>query len=254
LIVNAREHPLKRERESSVSNTSELSGQAAVVTGASSGIGRAIAERLGAAGAFVVLAGRDTSALEQSARKVGDWGGCAGVFGADVRHDGAVQRLIDTAIDATGRLDVLVNNAGVTHFASITEADPQLWREMLDTNVLALLIGCQAAVRAMRATGSRGHIINISSVAALDPSSGVYGALKHAVNVISNTLRIELLEDPIQVTTIMPGIVATNAARHLDRTLLEGLVATSGMDVTIVPGEKLSDEVSNGPRQSSTRS
>ena len=63
------------------------------------------------------------------------------------------------------------------------------------------------------------------------------------MNVISNTLRIELLEDPIQVTTIMPGIVATNAARHLDRTLLEGLVAMSGMDVTIVPGEKLSDEV-----------
>jgi NADP-dependent 3-hydroxy acid dehydrogenase YdfG len=195
-----------------MSNTSELSGQSAVVTGASSGIDRAIAERLGASGAFGVLAGRDEKALELAAQRITESGGGAEIVVADVRRGGVVQGLIDTAVGTTGRLDILVNNAGVIRFAIISDSDPQLGREMPDTNVFALLVGCQAVVRAMRATPSPGPIINISSVAALDPSSGVYGALRHAVNAILNTLRIELVDDPIQVTTIMTGIVATDGA------------------------------------------
>jgi NAD(P)-dependent dehydrogenase (short-subunit alcohol dehydrogenase family) len=96
-----------------MSNTLELSGQAAVVTGASSGIGRAIAERLGAAGAFVVLTGRDELALQQSAKKIVEAGGQADVVVADVRDDGVIQDLVDRAVSATGRLDVFVNCAGV---------------------------------------------------------------------------------------------------------------------------------------------
>src|SRR5260221_8626604 len=114
---------------------------------------------------------------------------------------------------------------------------------MLETNVLALVVGCKAAVQAMRACGSEGRIVNISSVAALEPTSGVYGATKHAVNVISNTLRLELLDDTIQVTSIMPGVIATNIARTLDPEVLRSIAALSGLDAEIHPGERIPDDV-----------
>lgn len=85
--------------------------------------------------------------------------------------------------------------------------------------------------------------LNVSSVAALRPDSGVYGATKHAVNVITNTLRQELLDDPIQVTSIMPGLVATNIGRNASPELLAGVVAMSGIDAEIVPGQRLPDDV-----------
>jgi NADP-dependent 3-hydroxy acid dehydrogenase YdfG len=222
----------------------DLSGRTAVVTGASSGIGRAIAERLGAAGATVVLAGRTEAAMKEAADRIGSTGGAAHVVACDVRDPGAVQGFVAAAVEATGRLDVMVNNAGLSHPEPIVEADPEGWRAMLETNVLALLVGCQAAVRAMRACGATGHIVNISSVAALRPDSGVYGATKHAVNTISNSLRQELLDDPIQVVTIMPGAIATNFARNFDPAVLQGLVAMTGMDAPEpVKGERLPDDV-----------
>ncbi len=95
----------------------------------------------------------------------------------------------------------------------------------------------------MRATGSHGHIVNISSVAARSPASGVYGATKHAVNVISESLRQELFEDPIKITTVMPGLVATNIGRNVDVAILEGIVAMSGIDYTVKAGERLPDDV-----------
>ena len=221
----------------------DLSGRTAVVTGASSGIGRAIAERLGAAGASVVLAGRTEGAMKEAADRIGEVGGSTTVATADVRDPAAVRGLVDAAVDATGRLDIMVNNAGLSHPDPILDADPEQWRAMLETNVLALLVGCQAAVRAMRACGAEGHVVNISSVAAQRPDSGVYGATKHAVNTISNTLRQELMDDPIQVVTIMPGAVATNFARNFDPDVLRGMVALSGIDAEPTKGERLPDEV-----------
>jgi NADP-dependent 3-hydroxy acid dehydrogenase YdfG len=154
-------------------------------------------------------------------------------------------------VAATGRLDVMVNNAGLSHPEPIVEGDPEGWRAMLETNVLALLVGCQAAVRAMRACGAEGHIVNISSIAAQRPDSGVYGATKHAVNTISNSLRKELIDDPIQVVTVMPGAIATNFARHYDPEVLRGLVAMSGAgdDVEINPGERLPDATLDAAQQ-----
>jgi NADP-dependent 3-hydroxy acid dehydrogenase YdfG len=221
----------------------DLSGRTAVVTGASSGIGRAIAERLGGAGASVVLAGRTEAAMKEAADRIAGGGGSASVVVCDVRDPAAVQGLIDTAVETTGRLDVLVNNAGLSHPEPIVDADPEGWRAMLETNVLALLVGSQAAVKAMRACGATGHIVNISSVAAQRPDSGVYGATKHAVNTISNTLRQELLDDPIQVVTIMPGAIATNFARNFDPAVLSGLVSLTGIEVEPVRGERLPDDV-----------
>ncbi|HZB72538.1 MAG TPA: SDR family oxidoreductase [Acidimicrobiales bacterium] len=221
----------------------DLSGRTAVVTGASSGIGRAIAERLGGAGATVVLAGRTEAAMEEAADRIGAAGGKAQVVTCDVRDPTAVQALVDGALESTGRLDIMVNNAGLSHPEPILEADIEGWRAMLETNVLALLVGSQAAVKAMRACGATGHIVNISSVAALRPDSGVYGATKHAVNTICNSLRKELEDDPIQVVNIMPGAIATNFARNFDPAVLQGMVAMSGLEAQPVKGERLPDDV-----------
>lgn len=226
-----------------MTDQSELAGKSAVVTGASSGIGRAIAERLAKEGVFVVLAGREKLALEESVERITAAGGKAAIVVADIRDVDSVQRLVDVAVGETGQLDFFVNNAGVSFLGTVADGSVEGWRLMLETNVLALLVGCQAAVRAMRAKGNHGHIVNVSSVAALNPDSGVYGATKHAVNVITNTLRLELLEEPIQVTSIMPGLVATNLGRNVDPSILEGLVAMSGIDAEVVPGERLPDDV-----------
>jgi NADP-dependent 3-hydroxy acid dehydrogenase YdfG len=226
-----------------MTTTADLTGRTAVVTGASSGIGRAIAERLGGAGASVLLAGRTEAAMKESADAIAGAGGTARIMTGDVRDPKVVQGLVDAAVDDTGRLDIMVNNAGVSYPDPIVDADPEGWRAMLETNVLALLSGCQAAVRAMRGCGAEGHIVNISSVAAQRPESGVYGATKHAVNTISKTLRVELLDDPIQVVTIMPGAVATNFARNFDPEVLRGMVAMTGLEADVTKGERLPDDV-----------
>ena len=224
-------------------NAPSLSGKTAVVTGASSGIGRAIAERLGSAGAHVYLAGRTTAAMDASKAIIEANGGHATPVVTDVRDTAQVQALVERAAEETGRLDIMVNNAGVSHPSTIIDADPIEWREMFETNVLALLAGCQAAVRAMRKTGTQGHIVNISSVAARRPDSGVYGATKHAVNCISATLRNELEGDSIRVVTIMPGAIATNFGRNFDPAVIAPLVRVSGVEVELKRGERLPDEV-----------
>ena len=224
----------------------DLTGQTAVVTGASSGIGRAVAETLGGAGAQVVLAGRTADAMARSVERIESLGASAVAHVLDVRDVERLRALVDGALSSTGRLDIMVNNAGVSYPEPIIDGDPAHWRTMLETNVLALLVGCQAAVRAMRTSGAPGHIVNVSSVAALQPASGVYGATKHAVNTISESLRRELLNDPIKVVTVMPGAIATSFARNFDPAMLEALVASMGGDgpaPSFVQGERLPDEV-----------
>jgi NADP-dependent 3-hydroxy acid dehydrogenase YdfG len=219
-----------------------LNGRTAVVTGASSGIGRAIAEKLGGAGAHVYLAGRTRAAMDASQRRIEASGGRATVVALDIREVRAVQQLVEQALRDTGRVDIMVNNAGLSHPTPITDADPDEWRAMLETNVLALLVGCQAAVRAMRQCGAAGHIVNISSIAAQRSDSGVYGATKHAVNCISSTLRRELEEDSIRVVNVMPGAIATNFARNFDPAFVAGFVQAAGLQVEVKRGERLPDE------------
>lgn len=220
-----------------------LSGKTAVVTGASSGIGQAIAEQLGAAGAHVTLGGRTRAAMEETVRAIEKAGGTARVVVLDVRDVAQVRALVDGAVAETGRLDIFVNNAGVSFPGKIADADPEEWRTMLETNVLALLAGSQAAIRAMRACKAHGHIVNISSIAAQRRDSGVYGATKHAVNCISATLRTELEDDTIRVVNVMPGAIATNFARNFDPAFLEGFAKMTGVQAEIRKGERLPDEV-----------
>jgi NADP-dependent 3-hydroxy acid dehydrogenase YdfG len=230
-----------------------LAGKTAVVSGASSGIGRAIAESFGSAGAHVVLGGRTPDAMAQSVAKITAAGGTGEAHVLDVRRVDEMRGFVAHATESTGRLDIMVNNAGLSHpEAILDETDPEHWRTMLETNIFALLVGSQAAVEAMRACGAEGHLVNISSVAAQRPDSGVYGATKHAVNCITNSLRRELMEDSIKVLTVMPGAIATNFARNFDTAVLQGLVSVAGDEipaVEITKGERLPDEVLEGAQE-----
>jgi NADP-dependent 3-hydroxy acid dehydrogenase YdfG len=226
-----------------MSEAQPLAGRTAVVTGASSGIGRAIALHLGAAGAHVTLGGRTRGAMEETAHEIGKAGGTARVVALDVRDPGQVRALVEGAVEATGRLDVMVNNAGVSYPGKIADGEPEEWRAMLETNVLALLVGCQAAIRAMRRCGAEGHIVNISSIAAQRSNSGVYGATKHAVNCIHHTLREELEGDAIRVVNVMPGAIATNFARNFDPAFVAGFAKAAGVEIEVKKGERLPDEV-----------
>ncbi len=210
-------------------DTNSLKGKVAAVTGASSGFGQAIAETLGSAGAHIFMCGRSTQAMEASKALIEAAGGGATLSAFDMRDTTNVDSFIRNAADHAGRLDLVVNNAGLGNTESIVEGDPEMWRQMLEVNVLALLVGCQSAVLAMRDTGSKGHIINISSIAALRRNSGVYGATKHAVNCINASLREELEDDDIRVTSIMPGVFATNFVRNYDPQIAKGIADAVGL-------------------------
>ena len=220
-----------------------LSGKIAIVTGASSGIGRAIALKLGEAGAHVFITGRSKSSLDAIAREIAERGGKATTQAFDIRDTKALQSFIAGAAKDAGRLDIMVNNAGLEYPSSIIEGDPDRWREMLEVNVLALLVGSQAAIRAMRACRAQGHIVNISSTAGRSEASGVYGSTKWAVNSIATTLRKELEGDTIRVVNIMPGAVATNFARNFPPEFVQGIVSSLGLKADFKPGEQLPPEL-----------
>ena len=214
-----------------MTNPRSIAGRTVCVTGSSSGMGRAIAEHLGSMGAHVFLMGRNTAPMEESKAAIESAGGAADISSFDITDTAALQDWIQGAADSTGRLDVMVNNAGFGDFGTtFLDGDPEIWKGMLDVNVLALAVGSQSAVKAMRATESEGNIINISSVAAIRRDSGVYGATKHAVNCINASLRGELEDDSIRVTSIMPGVFATNFSRNVGDDMRGMLTAMAGVE------------------------
>ncbi len=215
--------------------TQVLRGRVAAVTGASSGFGQAIAETLGKAGAHVFMCGRSTEPMESSKKLIEEAGGGATLSAFDMRDVAAVQGFVSSAAAHANKLDIMINNAGFGNTNPIVDGDPEDWRGMLEVNVLGLLVGCQSAVKAMRATKSEGRIVNISSIAALRRDSGVYGATKHAVNCINASLRTELEDDNIRVSSVMPGAFATNFVRNMDPEFIKGMVAMVGME-NVEPG------------------
>ena len=214
-----------------MSDRMSVHGRTVCITGSSSGMGRAIAEHLGALGATVYLMGRNAEPMEESKARIEAAGGKADLATFDVADTAALQAWIQRAADETGRLDVMINNAGFGDFGtSFLGGDPDVWKGMLDVNVLALAVGSQAAVAAMRSTESQGNIINISSVAAIRRDSGMYGATKHAVNCINASLRSELEDDPIRVTSIMPGVFATNFSRNVGDDMMGMIAGMAGVE------------------------
>ena len=214
-----------------MSDRLSVHGRTVCITGSSSGMGRAIAEHLGALGATVYLMGRNAEPMEEYKARIEAAGGKADLATFDVADTAALQAWIQRAADETGRLDVMINNAGFGDFGtSFLGGDPDIWKGMLDVNVLALAVGSQAAVAAMRATESQGNIINISSVAAIRRDSGMYGATKHAVNCINASLRSELEDDTIRVTSIMPGVFATNFSRNVGDDMMGMIAGMAGVE------------------------
>src|SRR3984893_2774588 len=188
----------------------DLSGQVVAVTGASSGIGEATALACARAGAAVALAARRADRIEKLAARIAEEGGRAVAIPTDVGEGERARAFIERAYDEFGRLDVLVNNAGVMLLGPITNADTEEWRRMMHANVFGVLYCTHAALPLMAAQGS-GHIVNVSSVAGrvARAGSGVYNLTKFGVGAFSESLRQEGVAIGVRVTTIEPGAVAT---------------------------------------------
>src|SRR5207244_5327871 len=148
----------------------KLDGKVSVVTGASSGIGLAIAKALGAEGANVVLSGRKRQPMDEAAKAISSDGAKAVVRQSDVRDEKQMAELIDSAVAEFRKLDIMVNNAGVNPFDNVLEGDVQKWRDTLETNVIGLALGCREAYRVMKGRG--GPLGNVTSVAGGDAEPG----------------------------------------------------------------------------------
>jgi NADP-dependent 3-hydroxy acid dehydrogenase YdfG len=183
-----------------------FSGKAAIVTGASSGIGRSIATHLATTGIDQWIIGRSEEALAETADLIRQAGGPpAKCVAIDIAEPGRLAAVVAEVGRTHPYLFALVNNAGVMHPEPVISSDPAKWRAMFDVNVLAPLEGIQAAVAAMRAHGKDGHLINISSLAARSHRNGMYSAAKAALASAGVSLRQELEKDDIRITTIVPG-------------------------------------------------
>jgi NADP-dependent 3-hydroxy acid dehydrogenase YdfG len=193
----------------------ELSGKVVAVTGASSGIGEATALACARAGAAVALAARRTERIEALAARIEQDGGRALAIATDVGEEDEARAFIERTASELGRLDVLVNNAGVMLLGPIADAPTEEWRQMIHANVFGVLYCTHAALPVMRSQGS-GHIVNVSSVAGrfARAGSGVYNLTKFGVGAFSESLRQEAVEMGIRVTIIEPGAVATELPGH----------------------------------------
>ncbi|ATH61832.1 SDR family oxidoreductase [Staphylococcus pasteuri] len=193
----------------------ELNNKVAVVTGAGSGIGEAIATALGNNGVKVVLAGRNTDKLNAVATQFEQ--GNVKVVATDVTDKREVQQLIDTAKDTFGRLDIVVNSAGQMKSSKITDYNVDDWDSMIDVNVKGTLYTIQSALPTLLEQSS-GHIINIASISGFEVTKGsaIYSATKAAVHSITQGLEKELAKTGVKVTSISPGMVETPLTEHYD--------------------------------------
>jgi short-subunit dehydrogenase len=196
---------------------SNLRGKTAIVTGASSGIGRAVAIELARRGANVVLAARRLERLEETAAQCRAFGVRASAVVTDVTREEDCRRLIDAA----GDFDVLVNNAGFAVLDRVAEANPADAREMMETNFFGMLHCTQAAIPKLRARGS-GAIVNVASIVGLMgfTNMGAYGATKAAVVCLSEALRDELLPHGIRVSIVCPGTTESEFFVRAERSKL----------------------------------
>jgi len=189
----------------------DLQGRSVVVTGASSGIGAAIVRVLAQAGARLTIGARRVDRLEALAHEIG---GDVAVVATDMRVEADVVRLLATARERFGGVDVLVNNAGLGRRAPVSSSPTEPWREMLETNVLGLLVATREAIQDMERRGVAGHVVNVSSMAGHrvpGPDGAVYASTKFAVRGITEGVRQELRarKSPIRVSLVSPGYVDT---------------------------------------------
>jgi NAD(P)-dependent dehydrogenase (short-subunit alcohol dehydrogenase family) len=195
----------------------DLTGRVAIVTGASRGIGFAIAEAFALAGAKVVLASRKQEALDQAAEKIQAAGGDVFPFAAHTGDSESVNNLVVASVERYGGVDILVNNAATNpHFGPLLTSEESHWDKILDVNLKGYFRTVKACVDSMRQRGG-GKIINVASVAGLryQQGLGIYGVSKAAVLMLTQTLAVELASDNIQVNAIVPGFIQTQFSRVL---------------------------------------
>jgi short-subunit dehydrogenase len=192
----------------------QLSGKIAVITGASMGIGEALARLFVEEGASVVLTSRDQARVEAARARIGHPERTLALT-CDVRNREEIDRVLSLTLHNFGRVDIWVNNAGHGMNDSVEMMDRDAYRRMFDTNLFGAIDGMQAAIPAMKRQNS-GTIINISSVAGHIPLAyaGAYSATKFAMNAIGKAARVELLGTGVQVMTVCPGYIATNFGKN----------------------------------------
>lgn len=201
-----------------------IKGKVIVITGASSGLGEAAARRLSREGATVVLGARRLERIAALAETLKTAGGKALAVATDVTCAEQVRKLVDAAIEEYGRIDVMLNNAGLMPLSLLERLKLDDWSNMIDVNLKGVLYGIAAALPYMKEQKS-GHFINVSSVAGhkVHPGSAVYAATKYAVRALSEGLRQEVKPYNIRTTIISPGAIAT----ELPKSITEGDVQES---------------------------
>lgn len=202
----------------------ELSEKVVLITGASSGIGEAIATDLGKAGAKVVLGARRSERLEATVREIEAAGGTARAHPLDVTRREEVEAFVRGAKDEFGRVDVIVNNAGIMPLSPLRALKVDEWERMIDVNLRGVMYGIAAVLPIMDEQGY-GHVINVASIGAhrVSPTAAVYCATKYAVWALSEGLRQE--SDKLRVTVISPGVVTSELADTITDEATQGVMA-----------------------------
>ncbi len=231
------------------SSSHDLENTVALVTGASSGIGQAAARALAARGAKVALVARRADRLEQLGGEVADSGGTALPIEADVSDREQASAAVGRAVDELGRLDVLVNNAGVMLLGPVVDAPVEEWEQMVEVNLLGLLYTAHAALpHLLKAAGDEprrvADLVNISSVAGrmARNGSGVYNATKHGVGAFSESLRQEVTGRHLRVSLVEPGAVATELQSH-NRPEVRDQIEKRFVDMEILQSEDIADAI-----------
>ena len=216
--------------------STNIAGKVVVITGASSGLGEAAARLLSAKGASLALGARRVDRLKSLAGELNKSGGKALTVATDVTKSSQVKQLVDAAVQKFGRIDVIINNAGLMPQSPLERLKIDDWDRMIDVNIKGVLYGIAAALPYMKQQKA-GHIICVSSVAGhkVRPNGVVYSATKHAVRVISEGLRQEVKPYNIRTTVISPGAVATELPNSVTEPDVAEGVKNFYKDVAIPP-------------------
>jgi len=202
----------------------KLKDQVAIVTGASKGIGKAIAMRYAIEGARVMLASRSAKLLNEIAEDINDAGGRASAMEVDVCDHHSVEALVRQTVADFGCLDIMVNNAGISAAHASADLTPQMWDQAVKTDLYGVFYGCQSAARVMMTQASGGCIINITSIlgSCAAPMRAAYCASKAGANMLTKVLSSEWASHGIRVNAIAPGYIRTELVQDIiDRGLLE---------------------------------
>lgn len=213
----------------------EKMNKVVAITGASSGIGEAIAMELAKVGANVVLGARNTEKLILIVKEIQDAGGVAAFCTTDVSIKADLEKLVNTALEEFGSLDVIVNNAGISEISRIDELDTEGWDRMIDVNIKGVLYGMAAALPVFKKQQS-GHIVNIISTSGIKivPMQGVYAATKNAVRTFAEAFRQES-DGTIRITGISPGFVKTGLVDHMKDETVRTAVKKRMHEIAIAP-------------------